>query len=342
MTASRASARVVEAAPEAAHRLIQVVDLAGGAEGNRTPDLCSAIAALSHLSYSPAPPAEPAPVDVGRGRAAPLAACFAPCNRLSRHSFGPPICVPQPVIGEERRPSHVRFSPLTTGSPPAPLFSPGGGFMAYDRYDTRETPRDEGSRRSNDRFEDRGRENRGQHGRGEDRGFFERAGDEIASWFGDDDAERRRRHVGSHEERDHGRGTWTSGGERERDRGSSGNWERDRRSAHEGGQDRGFSDRAWERSGGRGYAASERDYNPGLRSESRSSRGFERDRQLEQGRDYRPVTGDYGRGGHESEQFFAASGVGRGQRGFAEEDRFASGYGRDEDRRGALGGSPQS
>ena len=29
--------------------------LSGGAEGNRTPDLCSAIAALSHLSYSPAP-----------------------------------------------------------------------------------------------------------------------------------------------------------------------------------------------------------------------------------------------------------------------------------------------
>ena len=25
----------------------------GGAEGIRTPDLCSAIAALSHLSYSP-------------------------------------------------------------------------------------------------------------------------------------------------------------------------------------------------------------------------------------------------------------------------------------------------
>jgi hypothetical protein len=27
--------------------------LFGGAEGNRTPDLCSAIAALSHLSYGP-------------------------------------------------------------------------------------------------------------------------------------------------------------------------------------------------------------------------------------------------------------------------------------------------
>ena len=32
-----------------------VIEKAGGAEGNRTPDLCSAIAALSHLSYSPAP-----------------------------------------------------------------------------------------------------------------------------------------------------------------------------------------------------------------------------------------------------------------------------------------------
>ncbi|WP_236024832.1 BON domain-containing protein [Arenibaculum pallidiluteum] len=38
---------------------------------------------------------------------------------------------------------------------------------------------------------ERGR--RGEGGRGDDRGFFERAGDEIASWFGDDDAERRRR-----------------------------------------------------------------------------------------------------------------------------------------------------
>jgi hypothetical protein len=30
------------------------------------------------------------------------------------------------------------------------------------------------------------------YGRGEDRGFFERAGDEVASWFGDEDATRRR------------------------------------------------------------------------------------------------------------------------------------------------------
>ncbi|WP_205700685.1 BON domain-containing protein [Croceicoccus sediminis] len=31
-----------------------------------------------------------------------------------------------------------------------------------------------------------------EHGYGNDRGFFEKAGDEIASWFGDDDAARRR------------------------------------------------------------------------------------------------------------------------------------------------------
>jgi YggT family protein len=32
---------------------VNLRELSGGAEGNRTPDLCSAIAALSHLSYSP-------------------------------------------------------------------------------------------------------------------------------------------------------------------------------------------------------------------------------------------------------------------------------------------------
>lgn len=43
-------------------------------------------------------------------------------------------------------------------------------------------------------YDDRYREHRGErpHGR-EDRGLIERAGDEVRSWFGDDDAERRRR-----------------------------------------------------------------------------------------------------------------------------------------------------
>jgi hypothetical protein len=66
--------------------------------------------------------------------------------------------------------------------------------MAYDRND----PRDERSRWRDERFEGRERGSR------EDRGFFERAGDEIASWFGDDDAERRRRQDQRFEGRDRG------------------------------------------------------------------------------------------------------------------------------------------
>jgi len=65
--------------------------------------------------------------------------------------------------------------------------------MAYDRYD----PRDERARWRNDRFADRRPD--------EDRGFFERAGDEIASWFGDDDAERRRHEDPRSEGRERGR-----------------------------------------------------------------------------------------------------------------------------------------
>ena len=44
----------VEAHPAGGNRVV-FHGLAGGAEGIRTPDLCSAIAALSHLSYSPEP-----------------------------------------------------------------------------------------------------------------------------------------------------------------------------------------------------------------------------------------------------------------------------------------------
>ena len=63
--------------------------------------------------------------------------------------------------------------------------------MAYDRYDPRREGREPSSRwRDDDRF-DRDRD-RGFAGR-EDRGWFERAGDEVASWFGDEEAERRRR-----------------------------------------------------------------------------------------------------------------------------------------------------
>ena len=61
--------------------------------------------------------------------------------------------------------------------------------MAYDRYDNRREGRQ--SWRGDDRdfrrergFSDRDRD---------ERGWFERAGDEIASWFGDDDDRGQRR-----------------------------------------------------------------------------------------------------------------------------------------------------
>lgn len=57
------------------------------------------------------------------------------------------------------------------------------------------------------RLDDEGMERRGR-GR-EDRGFLERTGDEVRSWFGDEDAERRRR---MDEQQDYSRGTerWTN------------------------------------------------------------------------------------------------------------------------------------
>jgi hypothetical protein len=70
--------------------------------------------------------------------------------------------------------------------------------MAYDRNDTRDAPRDERARWSAER--DRGRDRWSSN----DRGFFERAGDEVASWFGDEDAERRRRQDEMMRERHYG------------------------------------------------------------------------------------------------------------------------------------------
>ena len=60
--------------------------------------------------------------------------------------------------------------------------------MAHDRYDTRRDWREGRARgRDDDRF------SRGFDRDDNERGWFERAGDEIASWFGDEDADRRRR-----------------------------------------------------------------------------------------------------------------------------------------------------
>ena len=134
--------------------------------------------------------------------------------------------------------------------------------MAYDRYDPRDRSRDERSRWRDDRDEGRGYAGR------EDRGFFERAGDEIASWFGDDDAERRRRE----DSRTGDRG-WPSDRARNafsRDR----DWDRSSRYADE--------DRGYGRSASGGFGAG--DYRP-RRSELSGRSGFERD--------YNPMIGGY-------------------------------------------------
>jgi hypothetical protein len=291
--------------------------------------------------------------------------------------------------------------------------------MAYDRYDTRDAPRDERSRWSDDRHNERGQDRgrRDERGGQDERGFFERASDQVASWFGDEDAERRRR-----EDQMRDRQRESGSGNRDYDRGYGRDWDRDRMSSGSSGgrdhdQDR-YSNRermggGWEGGGrrereddryssrGRDHdrdqewrqnrgpfasgGSSERDYNPSWRSElfgGRGERGGGQDRQRGYGgRDeergyggreesrgyggggqdrgyggsggqdrgygrgggYRPMTGDYGRGsGHESEQFFAASGVGRGERGFGDWSRDDDGdtkWGRDQYRSTSRAGT---
>ena len=185
--------------------------------------------------------------------------------------------------------------------------------MAYDRYD-----RDERSRWSDERDRD-WREHRGEHrGHRDERGFWDRASDEVASWFGDDDAERRRRQDQRRDER-MGRDERGWSGER-RDRGD----DRDRTFFGGGRSDRDFN------------------YDRGVFSRGGpSDRGWDRgrDRDRERERSYRPMTGDYGRTDHESDQFFAASGYGRGERAFGDYDRSQTPYGRDDYRRTSFGGS---
>ena len=210
--------------------------------------------------------------------------------------------------------------------------------MAYDRYDT-----DERSRWRDERSEQRGmerrperdredrfmgrdwdREERGRSDRDE-RGFFERAGDEIASWFGDDDAERRRhrdrmsddprgpsrmseRGWDQEPREDQGRfwrdRTWGIDDERGRERRRFGG-EVSPRERYDRNQDRAFA----------GSGSTDR----GRRSMFGENLG--RDRQRSQRDDYRPMTGDYGRGTREFGDY--------DQHG----DRSSTPWGRDEYRR---------
>jgi hypothetical protein len=179
--------------------------------------------------------------------------------------------------------------------------------MAYDRYDTRDAPRDERSRwsdedRSSNRDPERGwrGEDRGREG---ERGFWDRASDEISSWFGDEDAERRRRGDEMRDRRSEERGQRSSSrsSDRSYDRGYGRDYDRDR-SAGYGRYGNPNDNRGLFARGG----SSERDYNPDWRQEH-SGRDFNReraDRQTDRGWSdrYRPMAGDYGRGSNERDR----------------------------------------
>ena len=165
--------------------------------------------------------------------------------------------------------------------------------MAYDRYDTRGGPRDDRSRGSRDRYGERDRfgdRDRFRERGGDDRGFFERASDEVASWFGDDDAERRRERDRRMDERGYG------GDRHGRDR----DHDRAEHMRERGGRDRDDDDREHDRGGG---FFSSRSYR-GVSGDGRR-RSWTLGREGGGSSGYRPMTGDYGR----SEGIFAGDDV---------------------------------
>ncbi len=93
----------------------------------------------------------------------------------------------------------------------------------YGNYGGSSQSRDYRGDRFNDRGDDYGRY-RGQSD--QDRGFFERAGDEVRSWFGDEEAERRRRQddrdTGSYGGQNYGNQSYGYQGSGSQDRGTSG------------------------------------------------------------------------------------------------------------------------
>jgi hypothetical protein len=169
--------------------------------------------------------------------------------------------------------------------------------MAYDRYETRDAPRDERSRWSDDdswrNDRDRARSSSdwrsGNRSGSNERGFWDRASDEVASWFGDDDAERRRREDEMRDRREQGsRGHPQS---RDYDRGYGRDFDRDRDHNRDRNRESWYQSRGLNERGG----FSENDYNPEWRNEFHGNRERQWDRERERDRGYRPMAGDYGR-----------------------------------------------
>jgi len=195
-------------------------------------------------------------------------------------------------------------------------------MMAYDRYETR---RDRDWRGNSDY----------ERGRRDERGFFERAGDEIASWFGDDDAERRRR---QDEQMNRGSGRESGWGrDRDYDRGFGRDYDRDRQSV--ASSDRDF-DRNRSSSRPTNWTSSDLDYRSG--QSTRGYAGYDRDYSSRGGiggsmsSDYMSPTGpSFGYGGTYgagSSSGYGSGGYGSGFGGDRESDRsyrpMAGDYGR--------------
>ena len=133
--------------------------------------------------------------------------------------------------------------------------------MAYDRFEGRRgwrEPQSRYRREDSDRFESRGSGWDRDDDR-QDRGFFERAGDEVASWFGDEDADRRRR-------------------EDLKNRGEDDGWSLQRTSADDDSR----------------YDRQARYRDEGYRRPF-TGRSFSRRSPGNEGERYRPMAGDYGR-----------------------------------------------
>lgn len=148
------------------------------------------------------------------------------------------------------------------------------GYQRDDRYGGDNRWRDRGESRWNERGP--GDRERGAWRGDDDRGFFDRAGDEVRSWFGDDEAQRRREMDERRWERERGMsgrrdndsgGGWMGGGwgnqrgqswNREHP-GEPGGWNRDRPTEREGwftASEGGERGRRWGASdGSRSYGA---------------------------------------------------------------------------------------
>ena len=125
---------------------------------------------------------------------------------------------------------------------------------------------------------------------GSERGFFDRAGDEISSWFGDDEAERRR-------EMDERSGRSSGGGRSMWERGRDafrGGQNRDDYARFEGRPDEGRFGSDVDRSRSFRDEGFRRPYT-GRMPERSEMAGSGRSPDMDRDQNYRPMTGDYGR-----------------------------------------------